>query len=262
MANLPITAFADENLTKGGLYSALNELATYLNGAIGENGTIEGVKLKLGLDEDFAEIRNSATLSGEIKAIYSSLDGAYTIPASGVVDENGFMYCDGSTIPNGKVLSGVLPNLTDGRFLRGSTSSGGAGGSETFSLLSTNIPAHTHDFSATSESAGSHTHSANHSHTGSTNSAGNHNHSVTVAGNSDGGTPYIGINSKGNSQTKYTNYGGAHSHTVTINTANVTTSTHAGHTHTISGTTSSYGSGAAKSHIPKYVNVQYVIKVD
>jgi hypothetical protein len=48
MANLP--DFSDLNLTKGGFYTLVNELRTYLNDSIGAVGSPEGVKLTLELD--------------------------------------------------------------------------------------------------------------------------------------------------------------------------------------------------------------------
>ena len=49
MANLP-TGFDNIDLTKGGFYTEINDLISYLSGAIGENGTGDGVKLHLELD--------------------------------------------------------------------------------------------------------------------------------------------------------------------------------------------------------------------
>ena len=77
---------------------------------------------------------------GSIIPLTTHLTGSITPPASGVIDK-GLMLCDGSTIPSGAKLSGTLPNLTDERFLMGSTSSGTSG-------LATDLT-HGHDFSHT-----------------------------------------------------------------------------------------------------------------
>jgi hypothetical protein len=212
-----------------------------------------------GLDADTVDGKHASELgglAGEIKAIASNLTGSYSIPASGVVDANGYMYCDGSAIPASHTLSGNTPNLTDGRFLRGSTSAGSTGGSDSFTLSSSELPSHTHSFSGTSSSNGSHT------HTGSTNSTGSHSHTVTYiqqnsnSGNVTGGsTPVMGyLGSPLGLNTKATSTAGAHTHSLTINSGGA-------HTHTVSGTTGATGSGSAKTHIPKYFNVQYIIKV-
>jgi hypothetical protein len=82
--------------------------------------------------------------------------GGYTIPPSGTVDDNGWQLCDGAVIPSGNSLTGATPNLTDGRYLRGSTASGSTGGSNTFTPTGTNaasnVPASGLTFSGTSTS--------------------------------------------------------------------------------------------------------------
>jgi len=82
--------------------------------------------------------------------------GGYTIPPSGTVDSNGLMYCNGVAIPAGNTLTGSAPNLTDGRYLRGSTVSGSTGGSNTFTPAGTNtasnVPALGLNFSGSSTS--------------------------------------------------------------------------------------------------------------
>jgi hypothetical protein len=70
--------------------------------------------------------------------------GGYSIPSSGTVDNNGFMLSDGAAIPSGNSLTGSTPNLSDGRYLRGATSSGTFAGSNTSTIASTNLPTHTH----------------------------------------------------------------------------------------------------------------------
>lgn len=181
-------------------------------------------------------------LYGSLVAITANLTGSHPIPASGVVDTRGYMYCDGSVIPGGQVLSGTLPNLTDGRFLRGSTTAGAVGGSNEFTLIEANLPAHTHN--------------ADHNHpTGSTNSTGDHYHN-TSWGESFGGTygyDGVGVIGAGSSidydnRNYRTNTKGSHSHTVTIPTKTMNTG--------------STGSGTAVSHIPQYVNVVYLLKVN
>ena len=189
-------------------------------------------------------------LAGEIKAIYSRLAGTYTIPASGVVDANGYMYCNGAAIPSGYGMSGTVPNLTDGRFLRGSTLVGQAG-SDTITITIANLPEHGHDFSTNTSSSGSHY------HTGTTDSQGGHAHSASVY--NEGavvGQSGIFASSGGYARgaTAYTSTEAAHGH-------NLSTNTTANHQHTVSGTTSNIGNGTAITHVPKYVDVKYIIKV-
>ena len=249
---------------------------------------------------------------GMIIPIASNLTGTYTIPASGSVDSDGWMYCNGAAIPAGKNVSGTTPNLTDGRFLRGSTSSGSTGGSATFTLATTNIPSHTHTTSAHTHSTAAHVHSTAahvhstaahthttpaHSHSGSSASAGSHSHAVISKSQDDGTIRPIwnssggvaGAHYGGSNTTRTTDgagrtiivSGGAHSHGVTINSggngtsgstsagntgsssAGNTGSTSAGNTGSGGGAaTGATGSTTAVTHLPIYVNAQYLIKVN
>jgi hypothetical protein len=204
---------------------------------------------------------------GAIIPIRQGLTGAYPIPASGAVDANGFMYCDGAAIPSGNAVSGNTPNLTDGRFLRGSTSAGATGGSATFTLATDNLPSHTH--TGTTASDGAHIHTAStssagaHTHTGTANSAGAHTHSVRQ----DEGTSTIPNNSNINLRLVNSSTGsaGAHTHTLSIDSGGahthpVTVDSGGAHTHTF--TTGATGSGTAVSHIPIYFDVVYLMRVN
>lgn len=225
---------------------------------------------------------------GMIIPIASNLTGTHTIPSSGSVDSDGWMYCNGAAIPAGKSVSGTTPNLTDGRFLRGSTSSGGTGGSATFTLATANIPSHTHTTSAHTHSTAAHVHSTAahthttpaHSHSASSASAGNHSHSVISKSqddstirpiwNSQGGV--AGAHYSGTDTTRTHDArrqiiisGGAHTHGITVNSGGSGTSgsTSAGNTGSGGGAaTGATGSTTAVTHLPIYVNAQYLIKVN
>lgn len=171
---------------------------------------------------------------GVVIPIASNLVGAHSIPLSGVVDNDGWMYCDGSVIPGGNSVSGSVPNLTDGRFIRGFSSSGGTGGSDAFILAEANIPAHTHTIPA-------------HTHTGSTNTTGAHTHTINSYVHPSQGTAYSASGVMPGSSNTSSN--GDHSHTITINYGG-------------SGITGSTGSTTAVAHIPKYINMKFIIKVN
>lgn len=105
------------------------------------------------------------------------------------------------------------------------------------------IPAHTHSFSATTNSTGSHSHS----YSGTTSSNGNHYHQANFAGrvsdlrkgNCSVGTPSNSlVTGLGGEYWKDlgTSQAGAHTHTYSGTTNNT-----GGHTHTVSGTTGSAG---------------------
>lgn len=77
-------------------------------------------------------------------------DAAYA-PTSGVVNSDGFMLADGSTVPSGYALSGwVTPNLVDGSYIEGSTSPSLANvGSNSKTLSAAEMPIHSHTMSGT-----------------------------------------------------------------------------------------------------------------
>lgn len=229
----------------------LNTMATLANGSINDTN--------IGTDKTFSsqKINNSLMLAGEIKAICSSLAGTYTIPTTGIVDVNGYMYCDGSAIPNGYLMSGNVPNLTDGRFLRGSVTAGQTGGAESFVIGNANLPSHNHYFSAYTSLVGNHTHGA------WTDGQGNHLHDTHIGRNFDenksgstgfGSGNYGTTSSNGFEDLRPSSIAGFHGHNIGISGAGE-------HTHTVSGATDLSGSGVAITHIPKYVNVKYIIKV-
>ena len=218
---------------------------------------------------------------GGIVAVASGLTGAYTMPGSGAVNADGWMLCDGESIPGSQTLSGTAPDLTDGRFLRGFTSSGGTGGSANFTLAEANLAAHTHGGATGACSATTGDNSADHTHTLTTggqdtnhchciNNTGTHTHSYTrTLGGAFGYTAsgpcvysYTSVTCTSGATehgAEYTcQYSADHCHTAT--TGNVSANhTHsvASHTHTVS----SAGSGTAKEHLPIYYNVQYLLRV-
>ena len=184
---------------------------------------------------------------GGIIAIRTGLTGAHPIPSPGTVDSKGFMYCNGAAIPAGNTVQGSTPNLTDGRFLRGATSSGSTGGSDSFTLATANLPAHSH--TGTTSSAGSH------SHSGTANSAGAHTHGgVSHRAGQRGSGSNNATSNRGyaTDANRSTASAGAHTHSLSINS-------NGAHTHTF--TTANTGSGTAKEHIPKYFNVVYLMRV-
>jgi len=98
-----------------------------------------------------------------------SFTGVPTIP-------DGFLECDGSVINDAdSPLNGeTLPDLNgDNRFLRGNSTSGGTGGSATHSLITAEMPAHTHTYPrGTGAGADAVEHRVSTSTTGTTSSAG------------------------------------------------------------------------------------------
>ena len=243
-----------------------NLIGTTVTGDLAVTGTIGG---------------QGAIPVGGIVAVAANMTGAYTMPASGAVNADGYMLCDGETIPGSQTLSGTLPDLEDGRFLRGFTSSGGTGGSANFTLAEANLAAHTHGGATGACSATSGDNSADHTHSSSTSGAsanhchcvadgGTHQHSYTA--NPAGAFAFTGGGPCGYStgnpgcHTDFRHHCAEHTcqysadHCHGGNTGNVSANhTHAiaSHTHTVA----SAGSGTAKEHLPIYYNVRFLIRV-
>ena len=90
---------------------------------------------------------------GSIIPIAANLTGSHAIPATGVMDAAGWQYCDGAAISGSATMTGTIYNLTDERFIVGSTTAGSTGGTNTDShvhtvdsQLSNYNAAHTHDY--------------------------------------------------------------------------------------------------------------------
>lgn len=134
----------------------------------------------------------------------------------------------GTSIPSGWALcngQNGTPNLV-GKFIRGGTSYGTTGGSDTVTLTSSNLPSHSH-------SAGSLYTSTN----------GNHNHGIKYENNKLGDDANTRDNIFSNrSRTGYTEYAGSHSHS-------------------IYGSTGSVGGGSSFSILPSYYTLVYIMKL-
>ena len=114
-----------------------------------------------------------------------------------------------------------IPNLVN-KTVRGSNSLGKTGGSDTVTLSTANMPAHTHGAGSLSIA-----------------SSGAHAHVFTTTNNLGG---------------NYVCRGGG------TNTANITATSGGAHTHTVSGSTASTGSGSAVTVTNPYVMLHYIIK--
>jgi microcystin-dependent protein len=200
----------------------------------------------------------------------------------------GWYQCAGQETPYGNT-----PDLRN-KFIMGYESGSRAGGNNSLSLSTANLPAHNHSLNITSlsgltlDNAGAHTHAVNgsaaeggsHSHTYSstTDSKGGHTHSYDtknsepVYGTKDNaGACWVGTKSANTSSA------GAHTHTVSGTTSTASTHTHnlsgtaseaGSHTHTInssnatiSGSVGSAGSGTAFDNRPSYYALVYIIKM-
>lgn len=109
---------------------------------------------------------------GTVIASFPNLTGAYNCTATTAADAQGYVKCNGQTIADAtSPMNGqVVPNINNSVFLMGSTTAGSTGGSNSTTLTTTQLPAHTHGAGtyATSLSgtfaASSHTHGMAHCH--------------------------------------------------------------------------------------------------
>lgn len=114
-----------------------------------------------------------------------------------------------------------------GTVITSQTTNGASGGAETVTLTESQLPSHTHTLSATTGAAGGHSHTID-----------------TSNGSSFGGG---GIGNSANNTNGPSNSGAV----IAV----------ADHTHTLSGTTSSVGSGAAHSNMPPAFLTTFIIKL-
>ena len=164
-------------------------------------------------------------LGGVTQSEFALLSGQTSLVPAGVIllwsgsiasIPSGWNLCDGT---NG------TPDLRN-RFIVGAGSTyavGATGGADSVTLDASQMPAHTHTFS------------------GSTNTTGAHTHTV-AAGNSGGADNII---TTGNARSNDTSY---------------TTSSAGDHSHTFSGTTASTGGGGSHENRPPYYALAYIQK--
>jgi hypothetical protein len=178
--------------------------------------------------------------------------------------------------------------MTEDRVLMGGGTDGAEGGANTHTLVTANLPVHSHTFSDTSTSAlTTHTHSfsdetdsalTTHTHgvgTLATAIDGAHVHNLEynqfdvtegtgywlAQRTSDVGTPNAGTSTSATHDHAISGSTAASTSLAHTHTASGTTGTaNLAHTHDVSGTTSEVGSGTAVDHTPKHLRVNWAIK--
>lgn len=156
------------------------------------------------------------------------------------------------SIPTGWVLcdgTNSTPDLRN-RFVVGAGDTyavGATGGAASQTLITANLPAHTHTVTVT----------------GTTDSGGSHNHSISDPGHSHTWGLYVsGVGFASGNAWQGQNGGGSYSTTTSSSGTGISINSGGAHTHTFSGTgtTSSVGSGTAFSILPPYYALAYIMK--
>jgi hypothetical protein len=235
---------------------------------------------------------------GAVLATFPSLTGAYACSATTAADSFGFVQCAGQTLVDATspMNGAVIPNINNNAFLMGNATSGSAGGSNTKTLTTTELPAHAHDMShghsntfaltgTTTFASDGHTHNMAHSHQWaymsgdldpdlrSTTSASSSQGIYTTGGtnvveNTTGplgsGDDYYRNRGAGTTIRYYTTGALNNSDSVITNTGSNSASASIGFTGSVtsfSGSTGSSGSGSSFDIRPSYISARYVMRV-
>lgn len=190
--------------------------------------------------------------------------GAWYPPAAGVIQE-GFALCNGQAFPAGShpSLTGNMPNLTDNRFLQGSTLPGSTGGSNSKALSSSELPVHSHSITQTDHSHGASSGTYTHSHSVTMPKRDDVNNKIPIYLNQGGNNGYpptapyynatFGLTppdpTDDDSRVRLGTEDNTHSHTISTNNASASI------------TINTAGSGTSFDLRPQYYNVTYVMRV-
>lgn len=240
--------------------TAVTATAAELNTLDGVTATTAEINTLNGLTATTAELNKLDGYTGTATDLNEAV--AHYVPSGGIIMWSGTV----AAIPTGWYLcdgNNGTPDLVD-RFIVGSSTDSGAthdigdtGGTNSLTLVSGNIPSHTHSFSATTASGGSHTHTysgttSNKSLTG-TLTAGKPQGYSGIVSLSSGSVAGGGDGSQSSANTYSIN--ASHDHTYSG-----TTASNGSHTHTVSGTTGSTGSGSAFDNRPAYYALAFIMK--
>jgi len=299
--DLTVTIGAEEKVQTGMIHAEM--VNTTKSGYVRLNGRTMGNAASSGTE------RANADTSALFTYLWNNLTDAIAPVSGGRGGSAAADYAANKTITLVNWQGAVPIGLDDmgasaGSFFSGltfgtgnATTAGSLTGTNGITLLTANIPAHTH--SGTTAAEGAHTHtgttgnqSANHTHVGTADSGGDHTHTGTTATSAANITAHIRVNKADpgagtieyltdttNSQGTTTDWesadshshtftsdsNGAHVHTFTTagvsadHTHSFTTSAGSSHSHTF--TTDSVGSSIAFNNLPRSILVTWYIKL-
>ena len=209
----------------------------------------------------------------------SSQDAATKSYVDTSIPIGGIIMWSGSSLPNnnwklcdGTVYGSITTPDLRGRFVLGSGKGSGltnrtvgdTGGAETVTLTEEQMPSHSHNVSAVTNSQGSHTHSATvtdpgHSHTASAST------SVTAYGplGFAAGDRANTVTASYNSSASWDPFSTSTSVTVASNTTGISVSLgdNGSHDHTVTVTQYSKGSGHAHNNMPPFYVLAFIMRV-
>lgn len=214
-----------------------------------------------------SEISNMIQPVGSIIAYlpgYFTAAGNSGYTAVALTLSSNWKVCDGSLCNDASspIFNGAgryLPNLTDSRFIMGSTIAGagtiGGNSANQVTLSTSNMPSHNH--------TNTHTHTLVHTHqfSGTTGTiSADHTHSVYIVEGYGGGNVYISSRSTlSSTQANWTTSGASANHTHQFSGTTVEGSTAT--TSDASANTGYSGSGTAFSILPKYLSCAYIMRI-
>ena len=213
---LRVTAAGMNSFPQLGLDNTFTGANTF-SGAVALNGTTTAVTQSSG--DNTTKVATTAFVTTGLQAAYPV--GSIYMSTDSTNPSSLFGFGTWVAFGTGKMLISA-----DGTYTAGST-----GGAATTTLAETNLPSHTHPFSATSGGTST---SLSHAH----NLLGSSNHYVADGGQGQGGAASFPFSLGGTDYGTYTTASGS-----------------LDHTHSVSGTTGAIGSGTAFTNLPPYIAV-------
>lgn len=233
---------------------------------------------------------------GAVIATMPHLTGAYSCTATTAADANGFVQCAGQTLVDATspMNGAVIPNINNDVFLMGNATSGTAGGANTKTLSTSELPSHTHTINhghantfgltgTTSFASTGHTHDMSHAHQWSWTDSSSNNYSYyspqpavatfttasgTFIGSGSGvtsGTSSFPDNLRADAARAFFTAGAIDASSNLIsNTGSPSASASVGFTGAVtdhSGSSGSVGSGSSFDIRPSYISARYVMRV-